>query len=305
MRITNTMLVNNMMYNMGNNLERLDRIQQQLATGKKIATPSDDPIVASRALKMRTDVAEIKQYQKNVDDSNSWMDITESTLASMGDILDRARELSIQAANGTMGADDAQKIAAEVKQLKEQLVQLSNTTYGGRYIFSGFKTNQPLIDGTTGLYNIKVENTVPNREDIKYEIGIGDKININVLGSELLGGSGDVGTAPKLIKDFDEFISALSSNNGGGIRTSTDNIDQNIDNLLMIRSDVGARTNRLELTKNRLMADDTNFTKLMSQNEDADMAEVIMKLKSEENVYNASLAGGARIIQPSLVDFLK
>ena len=66
MRITNNMLVNNMMYNMGNNLERLDRIQQQLATGKKIATPSDDPIVASRALKMRTDVAEIQQYKNHL-----------------------------------------------------------------------------------------------------------------------------------------------------------------------------------------------------------------------------------------------
>lgn len=305
MRITNNMLINNLMYNMANNLERLDRIQQQLATGKKIATPSDDPIVASRALKMRTDVAEIQQYKKNVDDAISWLDITEATLANIGDILHRARELAVQAANGTVSSNDARQIQKEVEQLRQQLIHLANTTYAGRYIFSGFETDKPLVDESTGLYNTKVETLAPNREDIKYEIGIGDKININVLGSELLGGTGDIGTVPKMIEDINNFINALNINDSAGIRNAIDKLDENIENLLMIRADVGARMNRLELTKNRLMADETNFTKLMSLNEDADMAEVIMRLKSEENVYRASLAGGARIIQPTLVDFLR
>jgi flagellar hook-associated protein 3 FlgL len=305
MRITNNMLVNNMMYNMGNNLQRLDTIQQQLATGKKIATPSDDPIVASRALKMRTDVAEVEQYQKNVDDASSWLDITESTIGNIGDLLKRARELAVQASSDSMSANDRITVAAEAEQIKKQIIQISNTTYAGRYIFSGFQTDKPLVDQNTEKYNITVKTAVPNREDIKYEVGIGDKININVLGSELLGGAGTTGTAPKMIDDMNNFITALKSNNTAGISTTISNIDNNVDNVLMIRADVGARTNRLELTKNRLAADDTNFTKLMSQNEDADMAEVIMKLKNEENVYNASLSGGARIIQPTLVDFLR
>ncbi|MGE5328920.1 MAG: flagellar hook-associated protein FlgL [Deltaproteobacteria bacterium] len=305
MRITNNMLVNNMMYNMGNNLQRLDRVQQQLATGKKIATPSDDPIVASRALKMRTDVAEITQYGKNVEDASSWMSITESTLTNMNDILQRARELAVEGANGTLSSEDTRSISTEIKQLRNQFIQLSNTTYAGRYVFSGFKTDQKLVDENTGFYNVEVIKSGANKEDIKYEIGIGDKMNINVLGSEVLGGVGTVGTTPKVIQDFDNFISALNSNDSGNIRKAIDNVDENIDNILMIKSDIGARTNRLDLTKSRLSADETNFTKLMSQNEDADMAEVIMKLKSEENVYNASLSGGARIIQPTLVDFLK
>jgi len=96
MRITNSMIINNMMYNMGNNLSRLDRIQQQLSTGKKITTPSDDPIVASRALEMRTNVSETQQYEKNVEDASSWMDITETTLQNMGEVLQRARELAVQ-----------------------------------------------------------------------------------------------------------------------------------------------------------------------------------------------------------------
>mgnify|MGYP002411154018 FL=1 len=82
-------------------------------------------------------------------------------------------------------------------------------------------------------------------------------------------------------------------------------IDADMNNLLRVRADVGARTNRLELSADRLESDTVNFTKLMSLNEDVDTAETIMNLKNEENVYRASLAGGARIIQPSLVDFLR
>lgn len=298
------MIINNMMYNMGNNLSRLDRIQQQLSTGKKITTPSDDPIVASRALEMRTNVSETQQYEKNVEDASSWMDITETTLQNMGEVLQRARELAVQGANGALSSEDTSAISTEIEQLKQQLVQLSNTTYAGRYIFSGFKTDQPLVDDSTGLYNIEVVSAAPNREDIKYEIGIGDKINVNVLGSEVLGGTGTAGSAPQMLQDFDDYITALSNNDNTGIKTAISNIDKNISNILMQRADIGARTNRLDLTKNRLAADETNFTKLLSLNEDVDMAEAIMQLKSEENVYNASLSAGAKVIQPSLVDFL-
>lgn len=305
MRISNNMVINNMMFNMGNNLTRLDKLQQQIATGKKIASPSDDPIVASRALKTRTDVAEIQQYKRNVEDASSWMNISETTLGNMGDILQRARELAVQAASGSMSSQDTSKIATEISQCRQQLISLSNTAYAGRYVLSGYQTDKPLIDETTGLYNIQVTTTGPNREDIKYEIYGGDKINVNTLGTEVFGGTGVVGTSPKLVDDLDKFISALNSGNTAGIGAAITDIDSNIDNILMARADIGARTNRLDLTRNRLDSDDINFTKLMSENEDVDMAEVIMKLKSEENVYNASLSGGARIIQPTLVDFLK
>ena len=82
-------------------------------------------------------------------------------------------------------------------------------------------------------------------------------------------------------------------------------LDDELGNLLRVRAGLGARMNRVELTANRLEDDNVNFTKLMSKNEDVDIAESIMRLQNEENVYRASLATGARVIQPSLVDFLK
>lgn len=304
MRITNNMLINNMVNYIGNNLTRMDKYQSQLATGKKIQVPSDDPVVAARALKLRTDVAEIEQYRRNVKDAQSWLDMTEDALAKIGDVLQQVRELTVNGANGTKTAEDTQKISVEVKQLREQLIQIGNSTYAGRYMFSGFQTDRPLLDMNTGDFLIDVDTSV---ENIRYEIGVGDDININVAGGDLFGNGGDAlnGTKGKLISDIDNLITALDAGDHTAVGDMLTDIDDNIGNILRLRADVGARSNRLELSANRLESDKLNFTKLMSENEDADIAETIIGLQSEENVYRASLAGGAKIIQPSLVDFLR
>ncbi len=301
MRITNNMLVNNMIRHVGNNLSRMEKYQEKLATGKKISVPSDDPVVAARALKLRTDVSQIKQHKTNVQDAMSWLEITESALSNVGDILQRARELAVQGSSSTATADDTKKIEQEVSQLRQQLVQIGNSTYAGRYIFSGFKTDTKLIrdDGTFAI-------EVNSDEAIIFEIGISDNINVNVMGGDLFNGGGeaDLDAKGRLIDNMDKFIEALEEGNHENIGEAIANIDEEMSNLLRIRANVGARYNRLELTSNRLENDEINFTALMSENEDVDQAQNIMLLKSEENVYKASLSGGARVIQTSLVDFL-
>lgn len=302
MRITNNMLINNMISNIGRNLVRMESYQRKMATGKKISVPSDDPVVAARALKLRTDVSMISQYKTNVEDAMSWLEITESSLRNIGEILHRARELAVQGSSDTATAEDTEKIGQEVAQLKVQLVQIGNATYAGRHIFSGFKTDTKLLndDGTFAI-------DVSNSESIMYEVGIGDTINVNVIAGQLFndGGEAVAGTTGKLIQNISEFITALNSGDKSLISDSIAKFDEDINNLLAVRASVGARYNRLELTNDRLENDLLNFTGLMSENEDVDQAENIMLLKNEENVYKASLSAGAKIIQTSLVDFLR
>lgn len=302
MRITNNMLINNMLSNLGTNLTRMNKYQNQLATGKKISLPSDDPIVASRALKLRTDVAEIEQYRRNVDDATSWMEITEATLGQMGQIMQRVKELAVQGSNGTTTPEDLDKIKQEMEQLKTQMTHLANTTYGGRYIFSGYKTDKPLMN-ENGVFLIDIANS----EQIQYEIGIGDNININVTGSDLFNNGTDATATDtsSLIETFNTLLAALGNGDNEAVANTLSQIDVDIDNILRVRSGVGARMNRLELTANRLEDDYVNFTKLMSKNEDVDIAEAIMNLLNEEYVYRASLSAGAKVIQPSLLDFLR
>lgn len=302
MRVTNNMLINNMVNHIGRNLLRMESYQNKLVTGKKISVPSDDPVVAARALKLRTDVSQINQHITNVKDAMSWLEITEASLSNVGEILHRARELAVQGSNGTATDEDTQKIAEEVEQLKRQLIQIGNATYAGRYIFSGFKTDTKLLNDD-GTFAIDVKNT----ESIMYEIGISDNININVMGGQLFNGGGEatIGGTGQLIQMMNDYINALNSGNKDDISGAITDIDEEMNNLLAIRAGVGARYNRLELTMDRLESDKLNFSKLMSENEDVDQAENIMLLKNEENVYKASLSGGAKIIQTSLVDFLR
>lgn len=304
MRITNNMLINNMIKYIGNNLTRMDKFQAQLATGKKIQVPSDDPVVAARALKLRTDVAEMQQYQRNLKDARSWLEITESALSDMGDIFQRVREL-IVGSDAIESPEDLQATRNEIEQLRTQLINLGNSAYAGRYIFTGFKTDQKLLD-ENGNFLVDVSNT----EQIFYQIGLADSININVLGGDMFNGGaditpGDIGNPGKLIQDMNDLLQAFEDANYSDISSMAQRFSDNLDNVLRLRADVGARINRLDLTENRMLNDVTNFTRLMSENENVDMTETIMNLKNEENVYRASLAGGARIIMPSLVDFLR
>ena len=195
------------------------------------------------------------------------------------------------------------KINEEVKQLRKQIIHMANNTYAGRYIFSGFSTNTSLIN-EDGEFAIDVINT---NEQILFEVGIGDDINVNVPGGDLFNNGTDAaqGNVPAFIKVFDDYIDALNSGNNEEVDKIIGEIDNTHDNLLRVRADVGARLNRLKLTLDRLENDTVNFTKLMSLNEDVDQAEIIINLKNEENVYRASLAGGARIIMPTLLDFLR
>ncbi len=302
MRITNNMLIGNMMLSLSNNLTRTQKYQYQLATGKKIKLPSDDPIVASKALKLRTDVSEIEQYKRNTDDAISWMDITEATMVQITEVVHRMREITNQAANGTNTPDDLQKIKAEAEQLRRQLIDLGNATYAGRYIFSGYKTDKPLFDDN-GNFIIDIENS----EQIKFEIGIGDDINVNVTGSDLFNSGTDAvnGDKSSFVDVFDRVITAMDSDDKAELSSLLGDIDVQMNNLLRVEAGLGARMNRVKLTANRLDDDFVSFTNLMSKNEDVDIAEAIMNLQNEANVYQASLATSAKVIQPSLVDFLK
>lgn len=161
MRITNKMMTNNALYNINNNKNLLSRLEQQYSSGKKITKPSDDPIVAVRALKFRTNLSELNQYyEKNIPDALAWMDVTESALNTVNSIITSMNTYCNQGANDYPTAEDRNAIATNLEQLKGQLYQEGNTNYAGRYVFSGYKTDTSLVfnEATT---NLKYEITEP------------------------------------------------------------------------------------------------------------------------------------------------
>ncbi len=146
MRITNRMMTNNMLYNINGNKNTLAVLEQQYATGAKIQKPSEDPIVAVRALKLRTNLSELTQYyKKNIPDAKAWMDVTESALTVVNDILTQVHTYCVQGATGTIKEGDRDDIIKTLTQLKQQVYQEGDTNYAGRYVFTGYKTDTSLI----------------------------------------------------------------------------------------------------------------------------------------------------------------
>jgi flagellar hook-associated protein 3 FlgL len=285
------MLTATFMRDLNNNLRSLAKYQHQLASGKRVSRPSDDPVAIVHSLRLRSDLGDIEQFAKNVDHALSWLNLTDTALSQAGDILQRARELAVYGANGTLPQESRNALAEEVRQLFDQLVQVGNTTYAGQYIFAGTETKTaPFKPDGTFIGNAGAKET---------EIGTNQKLQYNLTGDAVF-------KQPDAFQALTDLITHLETGATDQI-SSADiaAIDQAIDHLLAVRAEVGARVNRLEMTKSRLDDANINFTDLLAKVEDVDVAQTIMELKNQENVYRAALATGARIIQPTLVDFLR
>jgi flagellar hook-associated protein 3 FlgL len=124
----------------------MNTLEEQYSSGKKIQRPSDDPIITVRALKLRTNLSEMTQYyEKNIPDAKSWMDVTESALTTVNSILKSVNTYCVQGSTDTLTASDRSSIAENLEQLKQQIYQEGNTNYAGRYVFTGYKTDSPLV----------------------------------------------------------------------------------------------------------------------------------------------------------------
>lgn len=294
MRITQSMMSNSMLRNLSNSYSDLNKYSEQLSSGKKITKPSDDPVVATKGMGYRTEVRDVAQYKRNLSEAQSWIDNSDSALSNATSALQRLRELAVQASNGTYEEGQRGNIAEEVDQLKEQLATIANTQVNEKYIFNGSATNTaPVTINEDGSTTVDF-----NSNAVNLTLSKGVDVKINVDGGAVFGN--------KLFDDLNNFSAALRSD---GSDEDLDQyiglIDENINNLVNERADIGARMNRMDLVESRLGDQELSATELMSNNEDAEMEEVIMNLTSQEAVHRAAMSAGARIIQPTLMDFLR
>ncbi|RAW09986.1 flagellar biosynthesis protein FlgL [Paenibacillus taichungensis] len=306
MRITNNMLSSQLVLNLNRNAQQMNNTQTQLATGRKINKPSDDPVGITYSLRYRAELSSNEQYQKNVDSTVSWLDFNDTVMDQAGSVVQRLRELTVQAATGTNPQSALDSINEEVKQLKAQLVDISNSTLNGKYIFNGetydmkpydFPTN---TDGSFDTTN--AASVVTDSGKINFIVGESIQLPINVTGNEVFGNPNE---ADNLFVIFNTISQALASGDQKELSNQLTNIDTRTDKMLAIRAEIGAKTNRVELMQGRLSDLEVNLTDLQAKVEDADYAELSIKSKIQENIYNASLSTGAKIISQSLVDFLR
>ncbi|PWU69306.1 flagellar hook-associated protein FlgL [Gracilibacillus dipsosauri] len=306
MRVTQSMLTNNMLRNLSNSYNSLGKYMEQLSTGKKINRPSDDPVIAMKGMNYRTQVNQLEQYERNIGEVHNWMDNTDSALEKVQKGLERLRELAVQGANGTYEEGQRGNMASEVRQLKEHILEIANTKVNNKYIFSGTATtgnggDKPyVLDGEdTSAANPDFFQFYGNQDAVNIEVSTGSKIQVNTKGNEVF--------TEDLFKDLTDFANTLDDDNASDeeIAQFIEKIDGHIDNNVNARADLGARQNRIDLIENRVLEQQVTATDMMSKNENADLEEVILNLTSQEAVHRAALSAGARVIQPTLLDFLR
>lgn len=327
MRVTSNMMSATLLNNLNRNAARMNTTQLQMATGMKINKPSDDPTGITYSLRYRQELASNEQYQRNVDSASSWLDFNDKILTETDSITQRLRELTVQAANGTNPQSAHDSIRQEVLQLKEQLIDIGNSKLNGKHIFSGEMYDQapyqfPKDSGgmsQTQPYDDPDDTNVPpakidplallqiDNKKVNYTVGAGVQMAINLSGDEVFGGIKADGTVEEdsLFKIINNLDVALASGNLEDISSQLGLIDSRVDKIASAHAEIGAKVNRIELMQGRLGDLEMNLTELQSKTEDADYGELLIKSKIQENVYNASLSVGSKIINMSLVDFMR
>lgn len=289
------MLQDNMLRNLFRSQALMNKYMTQINTGKKITRPSEDPVIAMKGMNYRTQVAEVEQYRRNASEIWSWMDHSDDVLDKTTKAIQRIEYLAVQAANGTYGRDELKSIAEEVKQLQEQIVELANTNVNGKYIFNGTDTNiPPIIKGEEGF---EINYNPDELNPVLIEVSKGIKFQVNVSPEEIFD--------QELFDDIKDFIKRLEDGEQDLIGDSIGALNKNMLKIVNGRAELGARMNRLELIEDRLSQQEIIAKDTMAKNEGVDFEEAVMNLLTQEVIHRAALSSGAKIIQPSLIDFLR
>lgn len=350
MRVTQSMLSQNSLKHIQSNYQKLGKLEEQLYTGKKINRPSDDPVAAMKGVNYRSQVTAVTQYQRNLGEVHNWMDNTESALDETNKIIQRIRDLTVQATNDSYDAGQRKNVASEIEQLRNQLESIANTKVNNKYIFNGSDTtNKPVdlkkIDQTVDISTIDIDNaknyvlfddkgsqlvwneasnTFKGQDGTETGLPLTDSfvakekgaVASNVEGVKIEVSAGihlDVNSKPQnvfsldLFKDIGNLIDKLKSpdTTADDLSGELDIIDKHHNNVISEMADIGAKSNRVEMIESRLGNQEILAKTMMSNNEDIDAEKVIIELTSQEALHRASLAVGASIIQPTLIDFLR
>lgn len=330
MRVTQNTNFNTVRDSIQRSKGRMEKLQSQHATLKKLNTPSDDPVGAAKVLEVRTEKMNSEQYLTNAKLAETFLNNTDHALSELADIIVRAKEIAIGQSSGASSNDATRLgVAEEVTQLYQQAVSAANRRIGDRYLFGGYKTDRPPVDadgryqGDEGQMMVEISRgvylsmNVPGMEAFNTEPTssadhrrLEDRVNRAPAGNEPGQAPEDMSdiSGPENINVFGELQNlriGLLTGDLDTIRNTLDRFDAVHSKIVSTRSKIGSRIQGLANTAQALERHNITHAQLTSQLEDADMAKVVSDIAQEETVFRSALASSQKLIQPTLMDFLK
>lgn len=272
----------------------VDRAHRQLQTGTKLSVASDDPLGAAALTKVRASIAELDSYKRAIDDAEAWLSVTETAASSASDLMNRAKQLVLQALNAGGGDGSRNALASELESIRDQMVTVANSTYLGKPVFGGY--GQATVEVVGGAVNY-----VGTPGQVQRRISPEEVVTVNTDGADVFGfAAGD-----DVFAVITRLADSIRAGDMDAVSTDATALEERAAGIREALGDVGARLSRLESARNtgddRLLALDKRRSAL----QDADLAEAATRLAEASAAYESTLASIARLSASSLLDFLR
>lgn len=296
-RVTQQTIQRSTLAGLQTNLNRVSDLQARMASGKTITKPSDDPSGTARTMAFRADQAAATQASRNADDGLAWLGTTDNAMQASITALRRARDLTVQAASsGSVGAASREAIATEIDGIRDSLLGLANTTVQGRAVFAGTTADGVAFDDATSAtpyaWHGTTGATVERRLSPDSTVRV-DSDGIAAFGQGATSVFALLDTISADLRSTPEMTGRLAE------------IDVKLNGMLSQVADVGIRYKQVEDAQATIAVNLQDAASNISGIEDIDLAETIMELNMQQVAYQGALGSAAKVLQPTLMDFLR
>lgn len=272
---------------------------EKISTQKEITKISDDPIGNSQTLKLTHTINEHKQFRKNIDFSKGFLERTESAIGGIGDNLIRAKELAVAMVNDTYGPTSREATAREIQEIIDEVLQLGNSSYGGRFVFSGFRTQSPAVNpegqymGDDGVIFVQLS------PDQFRQINLQARNFFEATPEERGQGHFD------LIQNLKLLHQGLNENDKKMMQTALSELDFQLEKTTSYQAVVGAIWNSLDSANKRIELEEELAVTNRSKIEDSDVFKSSSDFKRTETILQSTLLASNKLLQPSLMNFMQ
>lgn len=321
MRITNGNVMSTYLRDLQNNLQSMDKLNTQLNTSKQVNKISDDPFKTVKIMNVQGEINNVEKYNYNCDEITGWLDITDESLDRVGNLTSEIKTL-LTSIQGTFGPDEIKAVQTEINEKIKQVGEAMNTTYAGKYVFGGSATDQPPVrvetDPTSGLAKIIINNTDkdgnvdPNLSarldaSLKSEISDGITMDYNLTINNITSTTGKETGKKSGLDILNDVVQKLNSDpvDMDEIKKLSSDLGDYMNDVLNNRSLIGAKTNTVSAVKDSNEENILEMKGTFSLMQDVNYADKFMELKEAQMIYNATLQVGSKLLQPTILDYLR
>jgi len=272
---------------------------EQISSQKRLNRISDDPVGMTQAIRTRDRIGTVEQFQKNTDFAKGFLEKSETVISQIHDSLIRAKELAVSMASDTYNAPAREATAREIKELMNSVIQLGNSTFGNRYVFGGFRTQTPplSIDGQFLGDDGKIFLQTSRDGFQQINAAARDLFEANPEDRE----RGHF----NMMDSLEMLYNGLNDNNKDSIRSALSELEYQMDKASSFQATLGGMWNAVGMASERLEKEEETARGALSEIEDVDVYKATSDFKRTETILQSTLLASTKLLQPSLLNFLK